>query len=147
MKSILRISEAASIALHAVQYLASDPTQRISTKKLAKILNASEAHLSKVLQRLARAGLVKSVRGPKGGFKLDKETAEITLLNVLEAIEGPRKNGSCLLSHSICRGQDNCIFGNLLKDIDLQVKDFFTNTDLSAVPNMEFQDETEKKDH
>jgi DNA-binding IscR family transcriptional regulator len=64
MSNILKISEAASLALHTTVILAANPNRLVSTKKLASQLHASEAHLSKVLQRLEKADIVNSTRGP-----------------------------------------------------------------------------------
>jgi len=88
MSGVLKISNAATIALHAMTYLAAFPDNKHMTKEIASLHQVSEAHLSKVLQRLTRAGLVKAVRGPKGGFSLAKSADEISLLEVYETIEG-----------------------------------------------------------
>jgi Rrf2 family nitric oxide-sensitive transcriptional repressor len=63
MPTVLRMSDAASLALHGMVILAEAPERRVSARAIASELDASEAHLAKVLQRLARAGLVESVRG------------------------------------------------------------------------------------
>ena len=108
MPNILRISEAASLALHSTVLLAANPGKLISTRDIASMLHVSEAHLSKVLQRLARAGLVRAIRGPKGGFRLVKPANETTLLEVYESIEGTLTPGKCLFESPICEG-DACI--------------------------------------
>ena len=130
MDNILKISEAASLAMHSGVYLAVNKDEKVSTKEIANVLGASEHHLSKVLQRLTRACLVNSIRGPKGGFVLGKSPDEITLLDVYEAIEGSFPAGNCLLSTKICKG-DKCILGRLLKDLNREVMDYLENTKLS----------------
>ncbi len=67
MPGILNISEATSLAIHAMIYIEANSNRKVSTKEIAVEFDASEAHLSKVLQRLVRSGYVKSVRGPKQG--------------------------------------------------------------------------------
>ena len=129
MANMLKISDAASLAMHAVVLLATEPRKELSTRRIASQLNASEAHLSKVLQRLAKAGLVKSVRGPKGGFMLEKEADEIRLLDVYEAIDGRLVPNSCLLGTPICGGQ-KCILGDLLEAVDGQVVEYLSTTRL-----------------
>jgi len=88
MPGVLRISEAASLGMHAMVLLASDRGRVLSAHEVAARLNASEAHLSKVMQRLGRAGLVQSVRGPRGGFSLARSPDAVTLLEVYEAALG-----------------------------------------------------------
>ncbi|MCK4620269.1 MAG: Rrf2 family transcriptional regulator, partial [Desulfobacterales bacterium] len=67
MSNIIKISEAASMAIHAMVFLASESGRIVPSREIATTLRSSEAHLSKVMQRLAKAGLVSSTRGPKGG--------------------------------------------------------------------------------
>jgi Rrf2 family protein len=135
MDNILKISEAASLAMHATAYLAAKNGNKVSTKEIAGVLGASEHHLAKVLQRLTRAGLVNPVRGPKGGFMLAKVADEILLLDVYEAIEGSFITENCLLSSRICRG-DKCILGGLLKSLNREVIEYLSNTRLSEIEHV-----------
>lgn len=127
---MLKISEAASLALHTVVLLACNEQQRLSTREIAGILNGSEAHLAKVLQRLSRAGIVNSTRGPKGGFNLSKPADRISLLDVWEAIEGPLEPSNCLLDKPICTGS-MCLLGNLLSSVTGHIREYLELTKLS----------------
>lgn len=122
MSSIVRISEAASMALHAMVMLATSKDEPLSVSTMAGALHGSEAHMAKVLQRLARAGYVRSARGPFGGYLLAREGDEITLLEVYEAIEGPLRESECLLAQPVCGGE--CILGGLLSTLNSQVRDY-----------------------
>ena len=133
MPSILRISEAASLALHTMYVLAKDPAGRHTTRELADDLGASENHLAKVLQRLTKVGLVRSVRGPKGGFLIGREPDSITLLNVFEAIEGPMDFCNCLLDAPFCGGEEYCILGGMLSSINGQVREYLAGVRLSQL--------------
>jgi Rrf2 family protein len=130
MRQLLRISEAASLALHTTVLMAAKSDELLSTKFISDTLNVSENHLSKVLQRLTRAGIVKPVRGPRGGFQLANSGERISLLEVYEAIEGPLTGEKCLLNYPRCDGT-MCILGDLLATVHHQVKDYFENTKLS----------------
>jgi len=132
MASVLKISEAASLALHTCAYLAKHPDSLVSTRDIAKVLSASAAHLSKVLQRLSHAGIVSSIRGPHGGFKLHRPAAKIALLEIYETIEGPFTSGDCLHETPICGGK-NCVFGELLKKAHRLSLDYFTKTTLARL--------------
>ena len=96
MPGIVKLSEAASIALHAMTLLASEADRHVTVKGLASRLPVSEAHLAKVMQRLVKAGLVASLRGPGGGFTLRADPAATTLLQIYEAIEGKLDVAECL---------------------------------------------------
>ena len=126
---MLKLSEAASLALHTMVYLAGMPGRNVSVKDIAGELDVSEAHLSKVLQRLAREGLVHSVRGPKGGFSISSIGRDISLLDIYESIEGPMRDKHCFRTTSVCNGND-CIFGGLLGDVTSQVKEYLSQTKL-----------------
>lgn len=129
MSSLIKISEAASLAFHTMVILAGECEGPLSAHEIAISLNVSEAHLAKVLQRLGREGLVRSRRGPRGGFTLGRPAEEISLLAVYEATEGPLESKDCLLSQRVCR--DQCLLGDLLREVDDKVRKYLTNTKLS----------------
>ena len=120
MRSVLNISEAASLALHSMALLASRGSEPHPVRELAETIGASEHHLAKVLQRLARSGLVKARRGPGGGFELARPAGDITLLEVLETIDGPLRPSDCLMGTPGCMG-DVCIMGDLVASINRMV--------------------------
>ena len=106
MKGVLRISDAASMAMHTLALMSVDPSVVHTTKSIAGKLAVSGAHLAKVFQRLAKAGLVESERGPRGGFRLGRPADDISLLEVYEAIEGPFEPKDCLMNERTCVGAD-----------------------------------------
>ena len=131
MSSILRVSDAASLGLHAMAVLAARPGGPVRVKEIAALLGASEAHLMKVLQRLAKAGLVKATRGPAGGYELARRPEKITLRRVYEVIEGPLSIPTCLFGKPVCNGQ--CILGGLLEGMGERVRDRLAHTTVSDV--------------
>ncbi|HDH97612.1 MAG TPA: Rrf2 family transcriptional regulator [Deltaproteobacteria bacterium] len=135
MKKIIQISEATSLALHGMGILVSSDTGRITIKEMAEITQASEAHLSKVFQRLAKSGLVRSIRGPKGGFELAKSPEEITLLDIYKAIEGKITTDTCFLQSGTPCPFGTCIFGNLVEDLTQQFMEYLDKTTLYDLKN------------
>ena len=131
MATILKISEATTLALHAMIYIAANSGKPVSTSTLAKRFNASAAHLSKVMQRLTHFGFLKSQRGPAGGFVLTRSPKQITLLEIYEAIEGAIPDSTCLFDEPVCDGKD-CILADLLKHIHKETKSFLKNTTIDA---------------
>ena len=144
MANVLRISEAATLALHTLALLAARPGVIMSTHKIAARLEASEAHLAKVLQRLARMGLVRSIRGARGGFLLGKKPEEVTLLEAYEAIDGPLRPNTCLMGHKVCRDR-GCILGNLLEEINHDVKQRLSSQRLSDLLHVFADDDEDGK--
>lgn len=125
MSSVLKISEAASLAMHTMVFLAKNPGRQISVKEIAAAIHRSEFHLSKVLQRLARAGLLKSLRGPKGGFMLDGDMGDLSLYEVYEAIEGPVDSNPCIADERFCENKE-CIMGGLRQTVNHEFKEYMS---------------------
>lgn len=124
MLTCLKLSDAASLALHSMDYISSHPGRLISNQEIANNLEASANHLSKVHQWLTRAGLLVAVRGPHGGFRLAKEAKDIRLIEVIEAVEGPFHPSDCLLGRNDCL-RESCILGELTREINQRVLSFF----------------------
>ncbi len=129
MSNILHFSEASSLALHTIIHMAERPDTLVSSREIARHLQASEAHLQKVLQRLVKVGILASTRGPRGGFKLDRPLDAISLLDVYEAVEGPLPMTACLFARPKCDGT-RCIFGNFVKDVNERIRDYLAGTTL-----------------
>ena len=123
MAQIIQISEAASLALHSMVLLAASPDRSLTVKEITARIGVSEAHLSKVMQRLAKAGLVKSTRGPRGGFILGDGGLAISLLSIFESIEGPMHDAQCILDLDSCPFRD-CLFGGLLSRMTSEFKEY-----------------------
>jgi len=137
MPCALKISEAASLAMHALGYLAKREDGPITSREIANRFGISEAHLAKVLQRLVKVELLRSLRGPRGGFILTRSPESVTLLEIFEAIEGRFEPSQCLLSSAICDG-DSCILGKILVEANNMLRarrEETTLVDVEAVIN------------
>ncbi len=144
MSDLLKISEATAIALHVMAFLSSEVGVMVSAKKIARHLDCSEAHLAKVMQRLGKMGLVKSARGPHGGFLLGRPARSITLLEIYEAIEGPLKPARCLFKSPVCDGSQ-CILGDFLEKIGNEFKTYMTDKKLSDFNRIFAHKKTQKQ--
>ncbi len=135
MQTILKVSDAAALGIHAAAFLAASRERRVPAADIAAALDASVNHLSKVMQRLGRAGLVEGTRGPSGGFNLTDAGREATLLDVYRAIEGPLVTTDCLMHSPVCRGR-RCIFGGLIARINDEVKEHLAETRLTELTTL-----------
>jgi len=132
MPCALRISEAASLAMHALGYLAVQRDQPVSARVIASRFSVSEAHLSKVLQRLVKTGMLTSLRGPKGGFSLTRAPQSVSLLEVFEAVEGPIEPTSCLFGAAVCDGE-SCILGKVVMEANRMLAEHLAANTLADV--------------
>jgi len=128
MAALLRMSEATTLGLHA-GILVAEAEGPVSAAQMAGTLDASEAHLAKVLQSLTRAGLLRSKRGPKGGYVLARAASEISLLDVYESLEGKLPLTDCLFERKRC-DRAQCILGGLIESVRTQIGDYLGSTSL-----------------
>ncbi len=91
------ISQSAEYALRAVVCLAVEPATRMSTARIAGTTKVPAGYLSKVLQALARSGLVASEPGRIGGFRLTRRPSSITVLDVVNAVDPVKRIAICPL--------------------------------------------------
>lgn len=121
-------SEATAIALHSMIYFANKKDEIIPLKEIANKFDISEHHLSKVLQRLVKAGYLISVKGPKGGFQISKGKENSTFMEIYEIIEGKYIQKNCLFSSdNTTRKKCCCIMGSLLNSINNEFENFMQN--------------------
>jgi len=94
------ISQTAEYALRAVVWLAGrSPDEVASTARIADGTGVPSGYLSKVLQALVRAGITRSVPGRRGGVRLTRAPADVTLLDVIRAVDPDRRIRRCPLGH------------------------------------------------
>jgi Rrf2 family protein len=101
-------------ALHCCAILSGLPEGRyLSTKALAEFHGLPKEYLSKALQSLSQAGLVHTTLGPSGGYRLAKPPADLTFLDIVEAVEGPARTFVCnnIRANNPCRPKVYCESG------------------------------------
>lgn len=92
----MKLSEGIEQAIHSVAMLASlSPEGVLSAAALAEFHGVSTSYLLKHLQALSGAGLLQTVSGPRGGYRLARAPAEISLLDIVLAVEGPEPAFRC----------------------------------------------------
>ncbi len=92
------LSDAAEYALRAVVWLAQRPKQAFKVKEIAEGTHAAPGYLIKVLQDLARAGIITGQRGSRGGFTLVRDPADLTALEIINAVDPIQRIHVCPLN-------------------------------------------------
>lgn len=98
-------------ALHCCAVLAGlPPGHYLPTRALAELHGVPKEYLSKALQGLSQAGIVEGTLGPSGGYRLARAAAEVSFLDIVEAVEGRRSTFVCteIRRNNPCRAPESC---------------------------------------
>jgi Rrf2 family protein len=105
----MQITRQADYAVRAVLHLARmGNTERAATSTVAKEQNIPPSFLAKIISQLSIAGLLHTSRGARGGVTLAREPKDITLLEVVEAIDGPIQLNECVGNDGVCTFEGDC---------------------------------------
>ncbi len=105
----MQITRQADYAVRAVLYLARlDNTERAATSTVAQKQRIPPSFLAKIISQLSIAGLLHTSRGARGGVTLAREPQDITLLEVIEAIDGPIELNECVGEDASCAFDGDC---------------------------------------
>ncbi len=104
----MQITRQADYAVRAVLHLARTGTQRTATSMIAEEQRIPPSFLAKIISQLSIAGLLHTSRGARGGVTLAREAKDITLLEVVEAIDGPIQLNECVGNNGTCSFEDDC---------------------------------------
>ena len=110
----MQISRRADYGVRVILDLATNCRQeRTSTHEIAARQNIPSPFLAKIISQLALAGLITTYRGAGGGVSLSRPSSEISLLNVIEALEGPIALNRCVTDPEGCPQNDRCPVHNV----------------------------------
>lgn len=105
----MQITRQADYALRAVLYLARlAPAQKASTGDIAEEQKIPPSFLAKIISQLSIAGLIHTARGARGGVSLSKPASDISILDVIEAIDGPITINECTTNPNSCPLTPEC---------------------------------------
>lgn len=134
------ITRATEYAIRAVLYLAKQPAGEIVLKKdICRTQDITPAFLTKILQPLIKAGIVGSQRGVGGGFYLARAPERITLLDVVEAQEGPVYLNQCLMQEKTCERDVFCPVHGAWRHIRDEMTRVLTQYTFARLAEMEEQ--------
>jgi Rrf2 family protein len=126
------ITRATEYSIRAVLYMAKrHPVPVVSKQEICEAEGISPAFLTKILQPLIRSGLVRSKRGVSGGFALARDPGQITLLDVMWAVEEPLALNVCLLEGHSCDRQTGCPIHALWAEAKERIEEIFSRESLA----------------
>jgi Rrf2 family protein len=124
----MRITRQADYATRTIYYLANlGPDHRASTQSIAKAHQIPSSFLSKIISRLSVAGLIRTTRGFRGGVALAHPPSKISLLDVLEAIDGPIVVNDCIDGDYDCEYDEECPLGPFWCETQELITDWLKN--------------------
>ena len=136
----MKLSRSITYAFAALSTIArAENNQPIMARQIAQAHHIPLEYLLKILQQLSRSGVIRGIRGPRGGFFIDQRAEDITLLNVIEAVEG-----SFISNHSSPANPNqlhsNKLLSQTFRQAAQQAADVLTQTTLADLLDQENQD-------
>ena len=133
---MLKLSKKVDYGLIAIGHIAYREADRVVTARhIAGEYNIPQELLAKILQRLAKKGLITSQNGPKGGYVLARDPHEITVGDVIKAIEGPIDLVDCSVGDD-CPQMDKCTVRTPIRGIQRSITQMFDNLHLDEFVRM-----------
>ena len=139
---MLAFTKKTGYALVAMSHLAGlEPGQVASAREIADLFGVPTSLLMNVLKQLAGAGYVESVRGSRGGYRLAREPDQISLADVVAALEGPIRLAECIVgttddkSECTCRLMARCPVADPVHRVHRKLKDFLVKVTLAEIVN------------
>ena len=130
---MLRVSKLADYGTVVMASMARDPLRVHSAAEVATRIGLGTPTVSKVLKTLARRGLVSSLRGVKGGYRLPRAPAEITIAQIVDAMDGPIGMTECSGMHSLCRQEGACSVRGSWRTINHLVRETLSRVTLEQM--------------
>ena len=131
---MLRFTKRADYGLMAIHYIAvHEDLGAVSAKRIAEEFHIPAELLAKILQRLAKQRLITSTNGPKGGYVLARRPAEISVGDVVRALEGPVNIVSCLEESSDCPQMAHCNLRRPVQKIQAAITQVLDTMSLSEL--------------
>jgi len=124
---MIRIAKLTEYAMLILSQMAKDPHSTLSASYLAEMLHLSPPTVSKILKMLSEGGFVQSVRGSDGGYHLLKDAANISIADVIAAMEGELAMTECCENSGLCHIDSVCAMRENWKKINKMVQSLLAN--------------------
>ena len=135
----MEITRETDYAIRCVLYLSKKEGTIVMVDEISQAMSIPKSFLAKILQKLTKAVVVKSFRGVKGGFRLAKKPEQVSLLDIIEAIEGTTAMNRCALDSSVCTFSNTCTVHPVWVNLRNMVEDTLRKTDFRALSSAALQ--------
>ena len=130
---MLKLSKTIEYALMSINHINQcDEGGPIPVKKISIKHNIPFELLAKILQKLSKADILKAIQGPKGGYQLNDKYKNLTLIQLIEILEGPFGITDCLTDHN-CEQISKCNIINPIEKINSQVYQVFNQIKINEI--------------
>ena len=102
-------------------------------RDISESQHISEKYISRLIIELRKAGMVKSIRGSKGGYRISREPKEITLLDVVEVMEGPVSIVDCVSARDCCPRIASCVTREIWTELNNQIREALQKITLQEI--------------
>jgi Rrf2 family transcriptional regulator, iron-sulfur cluster assembly transcription factor len=132
----MHISKSAGYAVHGLIYLISkSASEPVQISEIAEYQNVSRTYLAKIFQQLSTARIIVGQRGITGGYLLAKEPTKVTLLNIVEAVDGPVMRRHCCLGVMGCELRDHCTVLDVFVEANTRFANYLDGITLASIVN------------
>jgi Rrf2 family transcriptional regulator, nitric oxide-sensitive transcriptional repressor len=129
----MKLSKSTELAIHGLFQLAVSSPKQLLVAEMASAQKVSTSYLAKVFQKLARKGLVRSTRGKRGGFALARNPAEISLADIVRAVEAEEPLYDCLGPQRDCKANGTCLTRQRFEEAEQGMYNVLESTSLAEI--------------
>ena len=130
----MRLTKASIYAIYGLACLAKQPRGKlVPMPVIVRGTGLPSKHLAKIFRMLVRAGMLRAIPGPNGGYALAKHPKKISVLDVLDLTEGPFTRESCVLRQWPCARVASCAVGSKLLDVEARMLRAYGRLSISTI--------------
>ena len=129
----MNLSKTTKYAFRILGHMAKDEKSLYSAQQLHKDIDIPERYLRRLLTDLSKSGFIKSIQGRHGGFTFARDVSEITLMEIVDSIDGKDSIDGCILGYEVCAFDYSCPMHDVWEETKRKVIKTLTETSLKDI--------------
>ena len=129
----MNLTSTARYAIRILSFMALQDTNLVSAKFLVEKLHISDKYLRGLMTKLTKRGLIRSIQGRDGGYKINKPYSELFLIEIIQAVEDVEKYTGCVLGFEACSSSNPCALHDKWNKIKQDTTTFLNTTTLADI--------------